>query len=398
MVAVRLSTWTLSLLSILTTFTSALSTQQRHACQSPTPNALSGCPQGTLLVAGNSSNSSSASTFPTIQSAILSLPHDNTTATILILPGVYREQLNITRPGPLTLLSQTSAPATLSANTVEVIWSSATGNTVNTFDNAYTSTLTIAPTLNSSLTGSGPTGNTVPSGTPFGCSDFRSYNLNFTNDYAPYSAGPALALSTSYANTGFYQCSFKSYQDTVYVGKWANSYMKNCEVAGQTDFFYGFGTLWVESSQILLRSCGGGITAWKGSNTTYENKFGAYIHSSHVQAANSTIASTIVGKCALGRPWNAQHRSIFANTYLDASIEPSGYIEWSATDPRVNFNTTMAEYEDYGPGWNLTGRIDGNVTKILNQTMWEQYSSPAKVFQYFMSGRTGNTGWIDGSV
>jgi hypothetical protein len=71
-----------------------------------------------------------------------------------------------------------------------------------------------------------------------------------------------------------------------------------------------------------------------GTNTTFENKYGVYIHNSVVRKANYTLE--IEGECALGRPWNALHRSIFANTYLDASISPSGYIEWGPTDPRVN--------------------------------------------------------------
>lgn len=85
--------------------------------------------------------------------------------------------------------------------------------------------------------------------------------------------GPSLALSISYANGGFYHTGFYSYQDTVcpstcsssspfiqtntskiYVGKLSNSYMAQSVVAGQTDFFYGFGTLWVTNTQILLRS------------------------------------------------------------------------------------------------------------------------------------------------
>lgn len=53
-------------------------------------------------------------------------------------------------------------------------------------DNAFTSTLTIAPTLNASLTGAGPTGFDVPADTPFGCTDFRTYNLDLINDFAPY--------------------------------------------------------------------------------------------------------------------------------------------------------------------------------------------------------------------
>jgi pectin methylesterase-like acyl-CoA thioesterase len=376
----------------------ALSKKDRLACQKATHDPLKGCPKHTSLVdAGAAKNlTKTKNVFSSIQSAVLSLPHDNSTQYILILPGQYTEQVNVTRPGPLYLLGQTNDAVSLAKNTVEVIWHNATGTaTTGSYDNAWTSTLTIAPTFNSSTTGAGPTGNPVPENTPFGNFDFRAYNLNFTNDYLPYSAGPSLALSTSYANTGFYHCSFKSYQDTVYVGKLANSYMSKCEIAGQTDFLYGFGTLWIEDSDLLMRSCGGGITAWKGTNTTYENKFGVYIHDSNVVAANSSIASTMIGKCALGRPWNAQHRSIFANTYLDASIKPSGYISWGTTDPRVSNLTNLAEYMTYGPGWNKTGRAQGGVTRVLTERQWQPYSSPAKVFQFFKSGKPGNTAWVD---
>ena len=375
----------------------ALSKKERLACQKPTKDALKGCPKHTLLVdAASSGENAKQNVFSSIQSAVLSLPHDNSTQYILILPGQYTEQVNVTRPGPLYLLGQTDDVESLARNTVELMWHNATGTaTTGSYDNAYTSALTIAPTFNSSTTGAGPTGNPVPEDTPFGNFDFRAYNLNFTNDYLPYSAGPSLALSTSYANTGFYHCSFKSYQDTIYVGKLANSYMSKCEIAGQTDFLYGFGTLWIENSDLLMRSCGGGITAWKGTNTTFENKYGVYIHDSNVVAANSSIAPIMVQKCALGRPWNAQQRSIFANTYLDASIRPSGYIEWTASEPRVNNRTFMAEYKTFGPGWNQTGRVEGKVTKVLTEKEWKPYSSAAKVFQFFKSGKAGNDAWVD---
>ena len=55
----------------------------------------------------------------------------------------------------------------------------------------------------------------------------------------------------------------------------------------------------------------------------------------------------------------------------------------------------MAEYKDYGPGFNLTGRIAANVTKLFNDKQYEPYSTPSKVFQYPFSGKFGNTDWID---
>lgn len=85
------------------------------------------------------------------------------------------------------------------------------------------------------------------------------------------------------------------------MGKLGNAYFSKCEIAGQTDFLYGFGTAWIQSSRLALRGCGGGITAWKGTNTTFANKYGVYIHDSVVEKANSSLL--IAGKCALGRPW-----------------------------------------------------------------------------------------------
>jgi len=59
----------------------------------------------------------------------------------------------------------------------------------------------------------------------------------------------------------------------------------------------------------------------------------------------------------------------------------------------------MAEYDDYGPGFNLTGRIAANITILMNDGQYAPYSSPQKVFQFpFMQGDEGNVGWIDFSV
>ncbi|KAF7192300.1 putative pectinesterase A [Pseudocercospora fuligena] len=308
----------------------SLASYDRAECQYPSQDPLQGCPPNTILVGHNTG-------FSSIQAAIFSINDTEAPYTILIQPNNYTEQVNITRSAPLTLLGVTQHPNDATKNAVNIIWHNATGtNTTGSYDNAYTSTLTVSPTLNASLTGSGPTGNSVPEGTPFGNADFRAYNLNFWNKYLPYSAGPSLATGISYANAGFYFCGVGSWQDTVYVGKLGSVYMYGSIVAGQTDFLYGFGTLWIEKSRLLLRSCGGGVTAWKGTNTTFENKYGVYIHDSDVVKANSSLE--IRHKCALGRPWNAQHRSIFSGCYLDDSILPAGYIEWSASDPRVNYS------------------------------------------------------------
>lgn len=210
-----------------------ISNFNREECQRTTKDPLQGCPPNTLLVGPDEK-------FKTIQSAILSIPNNTTPYYVLIQPGNYTEQVNVTQQNPITLLGVTSSPDTNADNTVTIIWHNATGtNTTGTYDNAYTSTLTVAPDFNASATGAGPDGNSVPPDTPFGNINFRVYNVDIENDYLPYSAGPSLAISISYANAGFYFCSLRSYQDTVYIGKLGNTYVYKGEVAGQTDFMYG---------------------------------------------------------------------------------------------------------------------------------------------------------------
>jgi hypothetical protein len=205
---------------------------------------------------------------------------------------------------------------------------------------------------------------------------------------------PSLALSISRANGGFYHTGFYSYQDTIYVGKLGNAFMKGGQVAGQTDFLHGFGTLWATHTQITLRSCGGGITAWKGTNTTLPNKYGVYIADSTIAAANSSIAAVIYHRCALGRPWNSLMRAVFANTYMDASVLPAGYIDWAPAKYSENL-TLQAEFGNFGPGFNASARAGALFDRQLTRAEWSPYSSPADVFQFPDTGAFGNDACVD---
>lgn len=55
----------------------------------------------------------------------------------------------------------------------------------------------------------------------------------------------------------------------------------------------------------------------------------------------------------------------------------------------------MAEYQNYGPGWNATGRSQANVTVVMDRKRYEPYSTLEKVFQYPFDGKFGNVAWID---
>ncbi|KAI1436417.1 carbohydrate esterase family 8 protein [Xylaria sp. CBS 124048] len=382
-----------NLLPTALAFSGILAVHTRHTpaqtyeeCQKKTLDPLDGCPSGTIYVSQTDENVK----YRTIQGAISSLPNDTTPYVILIAPGVYTEQLNVTRPGPLTLLGVSDLPSrgesysnithdSLPANDVQIYWNSANHDAIFT-DNVYTGVLTVGPNLNATLTGAGPTGFPVPDNTPFGCTDFRAYNIDFRNEYVPYSDGPAHAVGVSRANAGFYSCGFYSWQDTVYIGKLGNAYMYDTIIAGQTDFLYGFGTLFI------------------GTNTTFHNKYGVYISDSQVLAANSSVASAITDRCSLGRPWNALHRSLFANTHLDASILPAGYTAWAGeANGDIGINTTMAVYDVYGPGYDAAAEKASNITKVFGKKEAIPYLRPVGVFMT-PEGKQPNVEWIDPSV
>lgn len=168
--------------------------------------------------------------------------------------------------------------------------------------------------------------------------------------------------------------------------------MHDSIVAGQTDFLYGFGTLFVDKSTLLWRSCGGGLTAWKGTNTTFENKYGVYIANTNVQAVNSTVLKAQKGKCSLGRPWNSIHRSLFMDSHFDEATLPEGYTTWGGT----NFNelTTMALYNARGPGNNETAQRAGNVTLVWTKKQARPYFRPVNVFREPKS-EVPSVDWID---
>ncbi|OZJ06603.1 hypothetical protein BZG36_00439 [Bifiguratus adelaidae] len=198
--------------------------------------------------------------------------------------------LNTMIAGSLAELAEAHKSAgNWSANLVTIWNSSAIPILPPGSDDVQTVTFTVTPNYAAALIGAGFYGAPIVNDT-FGSPDFKAYNLNVENRYANYSTGQALALDVSYANASFYGCAFRPYQDTVYVGRFGSAYFQGCEIAGQTDYIFGFGTAWIENSTIASRGADGGITAWKvgvlfllsphimpGSTQTYDNPTIAFI-------------------------------------------------------------------------------------------------------------------------
>ncbi|KAJ9121106.1 hypothetical protein QFC24_005087 [Naganishia onofrii] len=331
------------------------------ACQMPKAQGeqLQGCPEGTLY----------------IQGAISSL----SSHVILIGPGSYHEVLNVGRQGPLYLLGITDDPNDYKKNMVNVWNSSFINQTTQTASqhNSDAVVLTVAPGKAGVLAGAGIANSSTPA---FGCSDFRAYNIDFANratvngvEVTGKQTGPSAALYTSYANTSFFSSSFASYQDTIFIGTGSNAFFYGGMVKGFTDYLYGYGTAWFECVTMANRGCGGGITAWKGTGTPDQNKFGVYQANGWIVRADDAVPDLTLN-CPLGRPWNNASRSIYKNTYMSNIVLPQGFIAWSDKDPRVVPGLTVfGEYGSYGPGWNASAR-NTSVETVLSKEQADQYT------------------------
>ncbi|KAH0586491.1 hypothetical protein H2248_007723 [Termitomyces sp. 'cryptogamus'] len=386
------------------------------ACQIKKPaghSPLLDCPQGTIYVSNNASDSFAH--FNSIQEAILSLPPTGY-ATILIGEGEYHETINVTRTAPLTLMVSASSIIGLLNSTYMYLMQgqlppsslasvadpkypldvapSSTSNLVQVFDtnfvhlgmdDATSAVLIIAPSFNASLIGAGPTG--APLQPLVGNSDFRAYNIDWSNRAANFAISQALVTDISYSNASFYGCSFASFQDTWYTGRNGSTYVVDSVIFGQTDYLFGFGTAWFQNVILANRACGGGIVAWKGTNLTDapENQYGAYISESKIIRSPDANATTVTdGLCYLGRPWNDLATTVFLNTFMDQSIRPAGFTPFGGTRTTILNTTFYAEFNSSGSGGNTTARVP--IEHILT----------AEEAQKFMLEKIlGHPSWID---
>ncbi|KDQ62039.1 carbohydrate esterase family 8 protein [Jaapia argillacea MUCL 33604] len=334
------------------------------ACQLQKPAGLSpliGCPAGTIYVSATDPTAQ----FSSVQAAVESLPPYGA-ATLLIGEGDYHETVNVSRTDPVTMLGQltwsTAFDPTGNATSRNLahIWDNK--YVITGMDDAQSAVLVVSPNFNGSLIGAGTTG--APYQPYFGNVDFKAYNIDFENRAANYSISQALVTDISYANASFYGCTFASYQDTWYTGKNASTYVVDSIIYGMTDYLFGFGTAWFQNVILANRACGGGITAWKGTNQTDApgNRYGVYIADSKIIRSPDANATTVTdSQCYLGRPWNDLCTAVYLRTYMDSSVNATGFIPFSTARPVIMNTTYYAEYMSYGPGGNTTARASDHI-------------------------------------
>ncbi|KAG9133572.1 hypothetical protein Leryth_016540 [Lithospermum erythrorhizon] len=184
---------------------------------------------------------------------------------------------------------------------------------------------------------------------------FIARDMTFENTAGPHKH-QAVALRSSADFSVFYSCSFKGYQDTLYVHSQRQFY-RDCDIHGTIDFIFGDASAILQNCNIYIRKPMSNqkntVTA-QGRADPNENT-GIIIHNSHVTAASDFRDHQGSIKSYLGRPWKQYSRTVFMKCVLDGVIDRQGWVPWSG---HFALKTLYyGEYMNSGAGAATRGRV-----------------------------------------
>lgn len=260
--------------------------------------------------------------FTTIQDAIDSLPVINLLRVVIkINAGTYKEKVSISTYKAFITIEGAGADRTV------VQW----GDTADTIG---------------------------PKGQPLGTYNsatfavnsafFIAKNITFQNTSPvpmPGAVGKqAVAMRISGDTAAFLGCKFLGAQDTLYdhLGR---HYYKDCYIEGSVDFIFGNALSFYEDCHVhAIAESTGAVTAQNRMSLFDDTGF-------------SFVRCKVTGSGALylGRAWGTFSRVIFAYTYMDDIIIPSGWFNWG--DPNREMTVFYGQYKCTGGGANHVGRV-----------------------------------------
>ncbi|KAG2701499.1 hypothetical protein I3760_06G047900 [Carya illinoinensis] len=184
---------------------------------------------------------------------------------------------------------------------------------------------------------------------------FIARDITFQNTAGPQNH-QAVALRSDGDFSVFYRCSFKGFQDTLYVHSQRQFY-RDCYIYGTQDFIFGDAVVVLQNCSIFVRRPLKGqkntITA-QGRTDPNENT-GIIIHNSRVIAARDLLPVQHSFQTYLGRPWKMYSRTVFMNCNLGSLINPAGWLPWSGSFALRTLY--YGEYMNVGSGANTAGRV-----------------------------------------
>lgn len=282
--------------------------------------------------------------FSSVQDAVNAVPDNNADwVEISIRAGVYREKIVIPSSKPFLILQGEGRSSTIIAHR----------EAASTSGTADSATVTVW------------------------AQSFVAKGIGFQNDAPPAEPGQvdgqAVAVLLAADMAAFYSCGFYGGQDTLFdfAGR---HYFKDCYFEGNIDIISGNGQSVFKSCEIheiaTQTYISGSLTAQKRSSSD-ENTGFVFI--------NCKVTGSGTGQVFLGRAWGPYSRVVFLYTFMDSTIIPAGWADWS--NPSRERTVYYGQYQCSGPGSDVSQRVN-----------WSHELSDAEA-QYF-----SQLSWIDGQA
>ncbi|XVF43591.1 hypothetical protein PTKIN_Ptkin02bG0051900 [Pterospermum kingtungense] len=303
-------------------------------------------PKADIVVAQDGSGD-----FKTISQAVAAAGGGKRTV-IYVKAGVYRENVDIKRSAKNIMLIGDGIDAT-------VVSGSKSGQTTTTFRSATFGVM-----------GDG----------------FIARDITFENTAGPQKH-QAVALRSGADFSVFYRCSFRGYQDTLYV--YSNrQFYRDCDIHGTVDFIFGDAVSVLQSCNIYVRRPMSNqfttVTA-QGRTDPNENT-GIVIHNSRVTASSDMRAVQGSFKNYLGRPWQKYSRTVFMKSVLDGLIAKEGWLPWSGSFALSSLY--YAEHMNTGAGASTSGRVKWGGYHVI---------SAAEAGKFTVGNFLAGSAWIPGT-
>ncbi|KAK2638989.1 hypothetical protein Ddye_026784 [Dipteronia dyeriana] len=212
---------------------------------------------------------------------------------------------------------------------------------------------------------------------------FLARDMSIINN-AGSNAGQAVALSTYGDYIACYRCSIEGYQDTLYTQHGRNQFFSYCNIYGTVDFIFGDAAVVIQSSFIGVRLPSGGQTV-----VTADGRIDGTLNTAIVMH-NCSISPTpeLKGnpnvKTYLGRPWKKFSRTVIMQSYLDAFVDPQGWLKFDSSSDLASLY--YAEYGNSGNGSFTGGRVNWPGYHILK--------NPEDVQSFTVEKFINGSGWL----
>lgn len=217
---------------------------------------------------------------------------------------------------------------------------------------------------------------------------FWARDITFENTAGP-EKHQAVALMVASDKAVFHKCSFKGYQDTLYVHS-QRQFFRDCDIYGTIDFIFGNAATIIQNCNIYVRKPmdhqTNMITA-QGRDNQNQNT-GISVHGSRVLPADDLKQVKAKFKSYLGRPWKEYSRTVFMKSDLDEIIDPEGWAPW---DGEFGIKTLFyGEYMNSGDGGDTEKRVKWPGFHVLGS---DEEAEPFTVRGFVDQGE----GWISES-